>query len=79
MKIKFFAQLKSVTGTGECDLPVRGTLHAAQLWELLVSQYPGLSQWRDVTRVAKNFSYTDEKAEFADTDEVALIPPVSGG
>ena len=31
------------------------------------------------TRLARNWEYTDRETRFTDGDEVALIPPVSGG
>ncbi len=79
MKILFFAQLQSVTGTAECDLPVRGPLRAGELWDLLEAAFPGLSRWQPGTRIACNMAYAGESAEFHDSDEIALIPPVSGG
>ena len=79
MKVLFFAQLQAVTGTAECDLALRGPVRERDLWELLETAFPGLSRWQASTRIARNMAYADEGAEFVDTDEIALIPPVSGG
>ncbi len=79
MKVKFFAQLRTVTGLDECDLAVREPLNAEQLWKLLDSKFPGLSRWQAATRIARNMTYVDEGTHLHDGDEIALIPPVSGG
>jgi len=50
-----------------------------QLWTELERVCPALSHHRPVTRLARNGEYAQQDACFADTDEVALIPPVSGG
>ena len=79
MKILFFAQLQSVTGTTECDLAVGRPLRAGELWELLETAFPGVSRWEASTRIACNRAYAGEGKVFHDSDEIALIPPVSGG
>jgi molybdopterin converting factor small subunit len=79
MKILFFAQLQSVTGTPEWDLAVQGPRRAREIWQQLEAAFPGLSRWQASTRIARNMAYACEGAEFHDTDEIALIPPVSGG
>jgi len=79
VKILFFAQLQSVTGTTECDLAVRRPLRARELWELLEAAFPGVSRWQASTRIACNMAYAGEGTVFHDADEIALIPPVSGG
>jgi molybdopterin converting factor small subunit len=49
------------------------------LWELLLARWPGLAAYRAQTRLARNGVYAGANEVFADSDEVALIPPVSGG
>ena len=79
MKIRFFAQLEAVTGTAEYDLAVSHPLRAGELWEKLETIFPGLAEWRGSTRLACNRTYAGAEARFSDADEIALIPPVSGG
>ena len=52
---------------------------AAGLWEILSGHWPGLSVHRSNTRLARNGAYARAGEIFAAGDEVALIPPVSGG
>jgi molybdopterin converting factor subunit 1 len=77
MRVLFFAQLKDVTGCDSAELaPPAGT---EQLWTELLKQFPKLAVHRPNVRLAKNWEYAGPEAQFADGDEVALIPPVSGG
>ena len=78
MRILFFAQLRDVTGKAEIEL-ARDELTTNALWTELMTAYPGLAPFRSVVRLARNQEYVGQDARFAETDEVALIPPVSGG
>jgi molybdopterin converting factor subunit 1 len=77
MRVLFFAQLKDATG---CDsLELAPVANAPQLWQVLIEKFPALAGHQKNVRLARNWEYADAETEFADTDEVALIPPVSGG
>ncbi len=78
MKILFFAQLKDVAGVGECSVAGDG-LSAGELWDLLTARWPALAAHREQTRLARNGVYAASGEVFGADDEVALIPPVSGG
>ena len=77
MRVLFFAQLKDVTGCDSVELAAMP--NPEQLWAELLKQFPKLTAYRTNVRLAKNWEYAAPNAQFADTDEVALIPPVSGG
>jgi molybdopterin converting factor subunit 1 len=78
MRILFFAQLREVAGAAEAELEA-GDVDAGALWELLVARWPELAVHRVQTRLARNGVYAGGDEVFAEGDEVALIPPVSGG
>lgn len=78
MHILFFAHLRDVTGQAEVKMTT-GELDADGLWQKLIATYPGLARFRGSVRLAKNSEYVGPEARFTDADEVALIPPVSGG
>ena len=78
MRILFFAHLKDITRCAEMNLS-GGDLDTAGLWQKLIEVHPGLECFRGSVRLAKNSEYAGPDARFTDADEVALIPPVSGG
>lgn len=78
MRILFFAHLKDVTRCSEMNLSCAET-NADGLWRELITAHPGLERFRGSVRLAKNSEYVAPEARFTDADEVALIPPVSGG
>ena len=78
MRILFFAQLKDITHSAEMNLS-GGDMDADGLWQKLIKVPPGLECFRGSVRLAKNSEYVGPDARFTDADEVALIPPVSGG
>jgi molybdopterin converting factor small subunit len=49
------------------------------LWVKLIGRYSGLAPFRASVRLARNSEYVGPDARFGRADEVALIPPVSGG
>ncbi len=78
MRVLFFAQTRSVTGVGEVAIEADGVDEDA-LWTLLLARWPGLAAMRVQTRLARNGVYAVPGEIFRADDEVALIPPVSGG
>ena len=78
MRVLFFAHLKEATGCAELELDAVD-LDSAALWSVLTSKYPGLERFRASVRLARNGEYVGASARFGGADEVALIPPVSGG
>lgn len=78
MRILFFAHLKDITRCGAMSLAA-DDLDTDGLWRELIAAHPGLAPFRSSVRLAKNSEYVGADATFAAADEVALIPPVSGG
>lgn len=77
--VKLFATFQEAiaTDTIQITLPDRSTVR--QVYDYLASDYPGLEQWRSLTRYAVNLDFVEPDTLLNDGDEVALIPPVSGG
>jgi molybdopterin synthase sulfur carrier subunit len=78
MRILLFAHLKDIVGQAEITLSM-GKVDSDGLWRRLIETYPGLEPFRQSVRLAKNMDYVGQDVTFNDADEVALIPPVSGG
>jgi molybdopterin converting factor subunit 1 len=79
MRVLFFAQLQDVTGCAATELASPSPLNREQLWAMLLENFPGLTAHRTNVRLARNWEYADAETRFDANDEVALIPPVSGG
>jgi len=78
MRVLFFAHLREITGTDAAEV-AGDRLGEAGMWELLERRWPELAAHRSVTRMARNGAYISAGDTFGADDEVALIPPVSGG
>jgi molybdopterin converting factor subunit 1 len=79
MRILFFAQTKDALGASEMEMHIPGQPGLETVWRALITAQPKLAVFRSSTRLARNGEYADAKTIFSDADEVALIPPVSGG
>jgi molybdopterin converting factor subunit 1 len=78
MRILLFAHLQDAAGCAQLELNC-GDVDTDGLWRELLAAQPGLARFRSSVRLAKNSEYVGADARFTDADEVALIPPVSGG
>ncbi|HST26533.1 MAG TPA: molybdenum cofactor biosynthesis protein MoaE [Gaiellaceae bacterium] len=72
--VKLFAGLRERAGTGERELELEDGAQVADVWARL-----GLGDEPGGLLYAVNKRYADRDQALADGDEVALIPPVSGG
>jgi molybdopterin synthase catalytic subunit len=79
VRIRLFALQRELAGAREVavELPDGADVEAA--WQALSRRYPVLLPGRGSLRFARNGQYADPTTELADGDEVAMIPPVSGG
>ena len=79
MTLLYFAQAKRVTGVPSETLSPAAPLTADQLWSEILRRHPDLAVLHPVIRLARNGEFAAPDALFHPNDEVALIPPVSGG
>jgi MoaE-MoaD fusion protein len=79
VRARLFARLREQAGTETetLELPAGSTL--ADVYEALRQRHPALESDRSAVRAALNQEFNDWSAKVADGDEVAFIPPVSGG
>ncbi len=78
MRVLFFAQVREATRVAEGELDV-ADVDASALWNALLQRWPTLAAHRANTRLARNGRYAARDEIFRAGDEVALLPPVSGG
>jgi molybdopterin converting factor subunit 1 len=79
VRVLFFAHLKDATKCDSIEIAVSSSVTVEELWTELLKKFPTLAGHRSSVRLARNFEYTMAGTRFSNTDEVALIPPVSGG
>jgi molybdopterin synthase catalytic subunit len=79
IRIRLFAMQRELAGERELavELPEGADVEAA--WSALIARHPSLAPGRPSMRFARNGEYADPSATLEDGDEVAMIPPVSGG
>lgn len=78
VKVLFFGAAAERAGTREAELPADNTT-VGELWPLLTERHPGLSPMRDTLAFAVNGEYARKGDAVSPGDEVAVLPPVSGG
>jgi molybdopterin converting factor subunit 1 len=79
VRVRLFATQRELAGTREVGLDLGDDATVADAWDALVTRYPALAPGRDFVRFARNGAYADAATSLAEGDEVAMIPPVSGG
>jgi sulfur-carrier protein len=77
--IRLFARLREIAGAAELrrQIPDGGAAHDA--WLALVAEFPALADYTRAVSCAINEEYAKLTATLHDGDEVAFLPPVSGG
>jgi len=77
--VRLFARLRDLAGSGELVREVPGPATVASVWKGLVAEMPALGAYERTMSVAVNADYSRMTAPVSDGDEVAFLPPVSGG
>lgn len=78
LKVRLFATLREVAEDRSTIDLVRGST-IEDAWRELAGRWPGLQPHRDWVRAARNGAYAPFDQVLDDGDEVAFLPPVSGG
>jgi molybdopterin converting factor subunit 1 len=79
VRVRLFAIQRELAGTREVLLDLVDGATVAVAWDALVARYPVLAPGRDSVRFARNAEYAEPSTVLGDGDELAIIPPVSGG
>ncbi len=79
MKVRLFASYREAVGASQVELSLARGSKGQAVWTALVSRYPTLARLPEPSGYAVNDEYVDGGRLLRDDDEVALIPPVSGG
>jgi molybdopterin converting factor subunit 1 len=79
IRVKLFAIVKERAGVGELSLELRDGANVAAASAALKEKLPAIAGFLDRSAFAVNREYVDAATVLHDDDEIAVIPPVSGG
>ena len=76
--IRAFVIAKDIVGRTSTSLELEGVLSISELKELLCEKYPDFVKIKSFA-LAVNQEYQEDEYLIQSQDEIAIIPPVSGG
>ena len=76
LKLKVFGIARDIMGGREVEINV--VQNVGELRNLLLSTYPKLKELNSFL-IAVNQTYATDEISLSESDEIAIIPPVSGG
>ena len=79
VRVLFFGQLKDIAGVSQEDAELSEGARVEDLYERYARRFPRLSEFRPSVAASVNQEYAEWRASLAPGDEVAFLPPVSGG
>jgi molybdopterin synthase sulfur carrier subunit len=77
--VRLFARLRDIAGANEFVREVGADATIAGLWQELVRDFPELARYEQSVSSAVNADYARMDTALREGDEVAFLPPVSGG
>ena len=79
VRVLYLGMLKEVAGREREEVQLGDKARLGDLFAQLQRTLPRLAELRGSIALAVNYTYSDASTELRDNDEVALLPPVSGG
>ena len=79
VNLRLFARLRELSGKSELLLEVPEGCDARAVWNDVAALYPALAAYGPTVSCAVNEEYARLTTQLKDGDEVAFLPPVSGG
>jgi sulfur-carrier protein len=77
--VYLFSVAKEMAGFEEKTLRLNDNATIDSVYEYLIQSNSRFIDWKSTLRFAVNHEYVDNDYRLRDGDEVAVIPPVSGG
>ena len=78
VSVLLFGITRELVGQSKLTCALPPTARVGDLLDVLKTQYPRLSELKSLL-VAVNNEYAEPDTRITSADEIALIPPVSGG
>jgi molybdopterin synthase sulfur carrier subunit len=79
VKVKFFAVCHEMFGRYEEKMELPESATVMDILKHLESEKPEFAAYYDLMQISVNWEYATKNTPIKDGDEVALIPPVTGG
>jgi molybdopterin converting factor subunit 1 len=77
--VRLFARLREIAGADELTREIGGATTVRDVWGALADEWPALAPYAASLSCAVNAQYARMHTAVQDGDEVAFLPPVSGG
>jgi molybdopterin converting factor subunit 1 len=77
--VRLFGRLHDLAGANELEREVPDGACVATVWDRVIADVPAMAPYARVVSAAVNEDFAKMTAPVADGDEVAFLPPVSGG
>ena len=77
--VRLFARLRDIAGTSEFHTELPDGATARTLWDTMAAEHAEFGRYRDAVSTAVNEEYAKMDHILSDGDEIAFLPPVSGG
>jgi len=79
LSIKLFASLRQAMNSNEIKVDIDDEITVSQMKKIVFETFPNLKKLNIPFFVAVNHNYATDSIVIDTNDEIALIPPVSGG
>lgn len=79
VRLLLFAVLRDIVGSPEVEIEIAAGTSVSDVWNNLRARHQELSAYVTPPLTAVNETYVDPATELHDSDELAFVPPVSGG
>ncbi|BAQ61752.1 molybdenum cofactor biosynthesis protein MoaD [Geminocystis sp. NIES-3708] len=79
VKVKLFAIYSEICKEKELTLNIPDQSKVKDILDIIIQKQPSLKNWENITKLAVNLEFVSPNFEVKNGDEIALIPPVSGG
>jgi molybdopterin converting factor subunit 1 len=79
VKVEFYARLRELAGTPEWPLETTDGATVGEVWRAAVAAHDALAAMTGSVSAAVNAEFATMKTVVRDGDEIAFLPPVSGG
>jgi molybdopterin converting factor subunit 1 len=79
IRARFFGLYRELVGSSQVDLEIEDKASLAELKHKLLVFFPQLADFRDNLLLAVNSEYGTAEQQIQEGDEIAVLPPLSGG